>query len=103
MTFALNNVQMSFRDALAEVCALNRFPLRQRRMEGALKRDYTMERLESEVGCFGLWVICSSNLIFPCVCMLTSFHLFLLQYHTCTAKVPPGASSCVFFVCGLQV
>ncbi|KAF7057696.1 hypothetical protein CFC21_064897 [Triticum aestivum] len=51
--------QMSFRDALAEVCALNRFPLRQRRMEGALKRDYTMERLESE-------------------------------YHTCTAKVPPG-------------
>uniref|UniRef100_A0A453ITD6 Uncharacterized protein n=1 Tax=Aegilops tauschii subsp. strangulata TaxID=200361 RepID=A0A453ITD6_AEGTS len=51
--------QMSFRDALAEVCKLNRFPLRQRRLEGALKRDYTMERLESE-------------------------------YHTCTAKVPPG-------------
>ncbi|KAM3315360.1 hypothetical protein ACQJBY_033845 [Aegilops geniculata] len=51
--------QMSFRDALAEVCKLNRFPLRQRRLEGALKREYTMERLESE-------------------------------YHTCTAKVPPG-------------
>lgn len=38
----------SFRDALEEVCSLNRFPLRQRRMKGALECDYTMELMETE-------------------------------------------------------
>ncbi|KAM0890081.1 hypothetical protein ACQ4PT_027272 [Festuca glaucescens] len=48
MTFGLNNVQISFKDALEEVCKLNRFPLRQYRMEGALECDYTMMWMETE-------------------------------------------------------
>ncbi|KAM0832992.1 hypothetical protein ACQ4PT_064547 [Festuca glaucescens] len=39
---------ISFEDALEEVCKLNRFPLRQRRMEGALECDYTMMWMETE-------------------------------------------------------
>lgn len=39
---------ISFKDALEEVCKLNRFPLRQYRMEGALECDYTMMWMETE-------------------------------------------------------
>jgi hypothetical protein len=53
MTFPLNNVQKSFRDALEEVYSLNRFPLRQRRMKGALECDDTLKMFEEDVSCFG--------------------------------------------------
>jgi hypothetical protein len=51
--FTLNNVQMSFKDALEEVYKLGRFPVRQRLMKGALEDDYTMKWMEEEVGCSG--------------------------------------------------
>jgi hypothetical protein len=53
MTFPLNNVQKSFRDALEEVYSLNRFPLRQRRMKGAMECDDTLKMFEEDVSCFG--------------------------------------------------
>lgn len=39
---------MSFKDALAEVCHLNRFPLHQHKMEHALEFDESMEEMEEE-------------------------------------------------------
>ncbi|XBH86785.1 hypothetical protein VPH35_074374 [Triticum aestivum] len=39
---------MSFKDALAEVCHLNRFPSRQHKMEHALEFDEAMEEMEEE-------------------------------------------------------
>lgn len=50
--FPLNNVQISFKDALKEVYNLNKFPLHQPLIKRALEFDNTLEFLEQKVGCF---------------------------------------------------
>ncbi|KAM0879902.1 hypothetical protein ACQ4PT_033926 [Festuca glaucescens] len=49
MTFPLNNLLKSFKDALVEVYHLNRFPLRQNMMKHALDFDDSMEEMEEQV------------------------------------------------------
>ena len=54
MTFSLNIMFKSFRDALEEVCSLDMFPFRQPMMKVALEFKETMQMTEEEMGCFGL-------------------------------------------------